>query len=414
MSRLTRWRPLALAVLVLTCSAVQAKTPKTTKDPKAAKASKVSQTARKVAAPAASAAPAAAAALSDETALRNQAASYVVQRAMTLAVLRAECRTLLQAGPLRAEEISRNWWQRNRDALDASHSWLRQWLQSLQASDPPAFQRASVELMASSAQVTLETVRLSFRRQLPDDASCTIAMAPFDEPSADVDRLGTMPGSERYAAYAAALQRVRSEAGWQPLPESQRTFEAQVSTGPLPVLVASLDAARRARENADGPALARIYASMAQRGDAQAALALGQLHWKGDLLPQDPAQAYGWFHRAYVQGDGVGLGAMGQAWLDGKGVPAADLRTGTAAFVLAAAITRDPAERQRAQAQAEALLPRLGADDRAAVACMRLADLDTAIAAPAGPQALRPQLPQPQRRLGELLPALQELATRCG
>lgn len=350
----------------------------------------------------------------EEIAQRNAAAAFVIQRSMTLAVLRAECRTLMSPGPLRVDEIAQNWWSRQRDALDAANSWLRTWLDRLQASDPAAHRQASVELVAASAQGTLESLRLEFRRRLPDDRSCQQALQPFDEQVTDIERLGGQPGGQRYADIAAALQRIRAEAGWQVLPQEQRTFEAQISTGPLPALMASLDAARRAREDNDMGQMVRAYASMVQRGDGAAAVTLGHVYQLGDLLPRDLALAYGWFHRAYVLGNGTGLVAMAQAWQSGQGVPAADPRTALGALALAGAISRDPAERQRAQAQAEALASRLGEADRAAVACMRVSQLDDAVAAPIGPQALRPQLPQPQRRLGELLPSLQELATRCG
>ncbi len=344
---------------------------------------------------------------------RNQAASFVLTRSTTLAIVRAECRTVMQPGPLRVEEIASNWWFRNRDAIDAANGWLQRSLGQLQARDPAAHRQASVEFVATLSQQVLETLRTQFRRQLPDDAACQQALRPYDEQQLDIERMGTLTELARFGDVWDTLKGIRAEPGWQPPPEAQRTYEAQVTPGPLPPLLASLDAAQRARENGDGPAMARAYASMAERGDARAALTLGRLHRAGDLLPQDAGLAYGWFHRAYVGGQGAGLAELADAWRDGLGVTA-DPRTAWAAYLVAGAITREPAERQRAQDAALALQPRLAEADRAAVACLRVADLEAALAGPLPAGAPRSALPDPQRRIGSLVPALAPLAQRCG
>lgn len=343
---------------------------------------------------------------------RNEAASFVLTRSTALAVVRAECRPIMQPGPLRVEEIASNWWARNRDAIDAANGWLQRSLGQLQARDPAAYARANVELVAAVSQSVLETLRIQFRRQLPTDASCREALRPYDEQDLDIERMGRHTELARFGDVADTLRRIRTEPGWQP-PEAMRRYEAQITPGLLPPLSASLDAAQRARENGDAAGTARAYASMADRGDARAALTLGRLHQAGDVVPKDAALAYGWFHRAYVGGDGGGLAAMAEAWRDGQGVPA-DLRTAWAAAIVAAAITRDPAERRRAQDTVQALQGRLDEADRAAVACLRTADLDAALAGPLPAGAPRGALPEPQRRIGSLLPALQPVAQRCG
>jgi TPR repeat protein len=264
---------------------------------------------------------------------RNAAAGFFLPQASTLAVLRDECRGILKDAPPNAEQVALEWWQRNRSELDAVNGWLARYFSALQASNPTAAKAASGELIRSTTQGTLESVRAIFKRQLPDAPTCTRALRRYQVPQADLAVIARNPGYERFAEFPDTVARLQKEPENLP-PERFRSYQVQLphSFG----LLASLDTAQGAMERKDWAAAAGAFGSMADRGDVRAALTAARLYHRGEPPVRDPARAYALYYQAYAMGSAAGLNQLGVLLRDGAGVPA-DAKLATAAFLAAAA-----------------------------------------------------------------------------
>ncbi|HZY17498.1 MAG TPA: hypothetical protein VFE82_03405 [Ramlibacter sp.] len=337
---------------------------------------------------------------------RNAAVGFVLPQAMALSVVRHECRPFAP-GEQGADAVAQRWWVRNREALDTSNAWLQRYLKHLQAADARVHRTVAASLVQASTRGMLESLRTMFHRALPDAASCAAALRRYDSPALDIAALARQPGFEQFAEFAQTLGRIRAEPGFQLPEERLRTFEVQVPSAGFG-LAASLDAADKAREAGDVAGAVKAYASMVERGDARAAQTLGGLYFRGDFLPRDPAQAYRWFHKAYAMGDLAGLNGLGVLYRDGLGVDK-DAPVALAAFVMASAFHRDPSEQQRARANAGALSARMTQAHQVQALCLRVSELDDALARPLGKDApqLSRRLAEPDRRLASLLPITQ-------
>jgi TPR repeat protein len=339
-----------------------------------------------------------------EVEARNAAVGFFLPQASTLSVVRDECRGILKDAAPSPDQVAHDWWERNRAELDAINAWLRRSMAALQASSPSAHRAATMELLGSSNQALVENLRSMFKRQLPTPATCLQALARYQAPQSDMLALAKNPGYERFAEFPATLLRIEQEAGYRPPQERYRSYDVQVPNGQFGLL-ASLDAAQRAGAAKDWPGVLAAYASMAERGDARAALSAGYLLHRGELAGQEPSLAYYWYHRAYALGSPAGLNQLGVLWRDGTGVNP-DLRLATAAFLVAAADNPDPKERTQSMQNAQELLAQMAPAEQAQVRCMTRAELDEALAGPLKdkPGVTRPQLTGADRTIGEISP----------
>lgn len=340
----------------------------------------------------------------DEIERRNAAVGYALPKGMAVAVTRTECARLVPE----TEAIAQAWWRRTRDDMDAASAWSNRYLAALHARDPARQRAASAELLRASSSAMVDSVRTLFGQALPDADTCKRVLQFIEAGAVDVQVKDPRPEFARFKEFAQTLARIRAEPGYKPPEERFRTFAAQV---PPTQMLASLLALEKAREARDGPGAVRVFTSMAERGDARAAQSLGLMYFRGDVIPRDPALAYRWFYRSHAMGNATGLNALGVAWRDGAGVEP-DRKIAVAVFHLAAAVETDPAERERARANAGRLDADLTLQERTTVGCMRLRELEDTLFAPVAdvPGMVRPGIDGLERRIGELVP---ELAASC-
>jgi TPR repeat protein len=65
----------------------------------------------------------------------------------------------------------------------------------------------------------------------------------------------------------------------------------------------------------------RLWAPLAEEGDAEAQYSLGVLYHLGQGVPQDYAQAFGWYRKATAQGFAAAQYQLGNMYFAGTGVP---------------------------------------------------------------------------------------------
>ena len=65
----------------------------------------------------------------------------------------------------------------------------------------------------------------------------------------------------------------------------------------------------------------RLYRSLAEQGDAEAQVVLGEVHAGGKILPKDDAEAVRWFRMAAEQGNARAQAHLGFMYVYGRGVP---------------------------------------------------------------------------------------------
>ncbi len=81
-----------------------------------------------------------------------------------------------------------------------------------------------------------------------------------------------------------------------------------------------LVAVGRVRDRGEGPEVARDRAAAA-RGDARCQYSMGCRYAKGEGVPQDYAQAFGWWMKSALQGDAAAQHKVGICFFQGEGVP---------------------------------------------------------------------------------------------
>ena len=332
-----------------------------------------------------------------ESARREAAADFVLPQAIALGILRRECRRLLQAesGP---DAIARAWWERNRDSLDASLWVIGEAPRGrrAQGSAAQATPRERRKLQAFSDSA-LQGLRTTFARELPSAAHCAQALERFRHEAFDVAMLGSTPGSEAFAEFAATLKRVRADPRYRAPDDKLRTFEAQVAVAGAAVL--TQDAIDAALARGDSASVVRIYEGMAAEGDTKAAMSLAMLYLRGRLGERNPQQAAGWLYNAWAMGNPEGLNALGVFWRDGlAGAP--DKTLALAAFAMAqGSVTSDARTGQlRAAGNLSLLMSQSDAAELAAAGCLRLSAVHDAArklaaAAPGLSLATAPDLP---------------------
>ena len=339
----------------------------------------------------------------DEVERRNAAAGFVFARHASLELLIVECEHLLPQGATGVRAVARAWAVRNRLDIEAAHTWVDQLMRHLPATDPRQHQLASAELMRASGDALLTTSRQWFARQAPTPALCTSALAAYGHERLDIQTMASTPGYEGMAEFAQTLKRIWSAPGFQ--------VPGHLSIGPdravQMTLIASVDAARAALERQDFPAAVLIYEGMARRGNGVAAQTIGLMYLGGRGIAADEAQAYRWFYVAWTLTDPEGLNSMGIMLRNGSGVQA-NPRVAYAAFALAAAMTRVPRVKQRADQNRQTLDAVMTPADQRALACMSLSSFDQALRQPMrepSPIGAR-ELGGGARPLGEIVPQL--------
>lgn len=338
---------------------------------------------------------------------RNAAAAFVLTREATIPPLIGECSPLLRGTTLDVESIFRGWYERNRAELETAFSWLDRYLLELKAKNPEMHQRTSNELMRSVSAGALQSIRPIFKRQLPSQSACEWAVKTYAAPQLDLKNIARNPGYEQFGEFARTLERIRGEPGFKPAKlqigyENAAAFRVGMSN------MATLDAAEAAKERGDGQARLMAFQSLAKRGDGLAAQAIGVMYFNGDLVQKNPTEAYHWFYTAWSLADYEGLNAMGVMLRDGVGI-SRDLPLAQAAFMLATVLARDKNARDRAQSNADRLVPQIDADGVRRIACFSLGSLDGELKKPI--QALPTLVPgksitSAERRLGTLIPRL--------
>lgn len=339
---------------------------------------------------------------SQEIEQRNAAAGFVFPMEATLGMLRTECQLLLPDQNTGVNAIALGWWTRNKADLDAAFVWTDQYLSFLKDTDTAKHRIASAELANSTLRSVLSDTRLYFKRQLPTVESCTYALKRYSVPNLDIQRIAGNPGFEKFAEFGSTLKRIRLENGYQIPPHLKLDF-----TNVRYEMLASRDAVDAATERKDWGALRQVLESMAERADGKAAVSLGVMYLNGNLIGKNDSQAYRWFYAGWSLGEYSGLNAMGVMWRDGLNVHA-DPRIAYASFALAAAASRAPVERDRADQNRRLIEASLKDDDRSFVTCLSISELDRALKKPVDPsQLLRGRsLTQADRVLGQILPNL--------
>lgn len=338
---------------------------------------------------------------------RNAASAFVLTREATIPPLIGECGPLLRGTTLDVESVFRGWYERNKAELETAYTWLDRYLLELKARNPEMYQRASNELMRSVSAGTLQSIRSTFKRQLPDQSKCELAVRTYAAQQLDLKNIARNPGYEQFGEFARTLDRIRGEPGFKP-PKLQIGYEKAAAYRVGISNMVTLDAAEAARERGDGQARVMAFQSLAKRGDGHAAQAIGLMYLNGDLVPKNPTEAYQWFYMAWSLADYDGLNAMGVMLRDGIGINR-DLSLAQAAFMLATAAARDKTSRDRAQSNSERLGPQIDADGFRQIACFSLGSLDGELRKPV--QALQTLAPakaitNSDRKLGTLIPRL--------
>jgi serine/threonine protein kinase len=88
-----------------------------------------------------------------------------------------------------------------------------------------------------------------------------------------------------------------------------------------PSAASLLEAAGRADARGDYEAASRIYKSLADTGNPQAQVKLGEMYEKGHGFAQNEATAASWYRKAANQGDGAAEYKLGDMHASGRGVP---------------------------------------------------------------------------------------------
>lgn len=341
---------------------------------------------------------------------RNAAAGYVLARVATLGMLRDECEPLLGAGDDGAAAVARGWWERNLPDIEAAYAWGDRYLALVRRASEVGHQRALRQLSADAATLVRNNALLLFGRERPDAASCRAALQPYAGSHGDLRQLAAEPGKEQLAGLLRSLAAVRAEPGYLPPARLRQDPDAYLHHA----LVASKEAAQAAIERGDAEGARAILEDMAGRGDAKAAQTLGGMYLEGGLLPRDEAQAYRWFHRAWMLRDPEGLNALGVMHRDGRGVPA-NPQLALALFHLARLQAQEPAARERVAQNLQRLGRRLTPAQRGAAACLTLRQIADAVERPlAAPGEAKPArdrffiAPGYESRLGEAAPLARE------
>lgn len=98
---------------------------------------------------------------------------------------------------------------------------------------------------------------------------------------------------------------------------------------------ADFAAGQAAREKRDYATAIKEWQPLAEKGDLQAQVGLGELYLRGDGVKEDPRAAADWFKRAADKGFAEGQYALGVLMRDGTGVRK-DMRAGAELFLKAA------------------------------------------------------------------------------
>lgn len=314
----------------------------------------------------------------DEVERRNAAAAFANAWQLALVLVQRECKPPITTSEDSIDEIARAWTLRNRPEMEAANTWLERYFSSL---SPDARKRDSLELRRAVGDAALQNARTFFARRLPDAASCKRAINWFSFPQLDLKNIALNPGYEAFAEFPATLAGIRAEPGFFVPKHLKFDFEDIFkSTGGFGY-VASLDAAEAARERGDTAGRMAIFQSMAERGDGRAAQTIGIIYLNGLQVEKNDIEAYRWFHAAWVLWEGEGLNAMGVMARDGLGVPVNRTLAG-ASFHLAKIFSGNQEAFDRASENLEGLQSRMSAEEKAEIACMKLAAFERSLQAP--------------------------------
>ena len=84
----------------------------------------------------------------------------------------------------------------------------------------------------------------------------------------------------------------------------------------------AMTCARNALDEGRTADAARYLLVAARKGDPLAMRGVGQMLFKGELAPRDPAAAVGWLYEAAIRGDKPAMRLLGDAFRTGTGVAA--------------------------------------------------------------------------------------------
>ncbi len=305
---------------------------------------------------------------------RNAATLFVSVREQFAFSMIRECTPLLTNAPAYPLSVVSSWYERNFAEIEASKVWLTEYFVSLQKQNPQAARAAQQAFLQENSRSLLEIVRLSFSQKLPDEASCKRVLSQFAPIEMDFSNIGKQPGYSQFAEFSQTLREYKSSANYL-VPSTLRfgVTESQLAASQMVASLVAADAAYRAR---DAASYLAAYQNLALQGDGKAAQTIGISYLNGDLLAKDANQAYSWFYAAFTLADYEGANAMGVMHRDGLIQVGNDRVVAQASFSIASLAARTLDARNRAQSNFNRLDALLTNDEKFAVGCMSLSQLD--------------------------------------
>lgn len=336
---------------------------------------------------------------------RNAATVFVSVREQFAFALVRECMPHLARATPNPLVIVKGWYERNFAEIEAAQVWLNQYLVQLRAQNPQFANTAQQAFLQESSRSLLETTRISFEQKLPDETSCRRVLSQFTQSELDFANIGNQPGFSQFAEFSQTLRDYKSSAGYQ-VPSTLRfgVTESQLAASQMVASMIAADAAYRAK---DASGFLAAYRNRALQGDGKAAQTIGISYLNGDLLPKDMQQAYRWFYAAFQLADYEGANALGVMHRDGLMRRGNDRVLAQASFLLGWVGARTTEGRDRAQTNFGRLDALLTNEEKHAVSCLRLAQLDESYknaTENSTPLVIGPTLREPNRRLRDLLP----------
>lgn len=308
---------------------------------------------------------------------REAAAGFLLPSAMALSVLRLECRQWLATSVNDVDNVAREWWQRNRDDIDAA-TWItgeaiRRYRATLPQDKALSAER---QILQSGSNANLYILRSMFRRQLPTSETCIKAVQRYKLPNLDVANLATTTGYEKFGEFGATLKQARLDKTYRPMDDRYRTFETQIGTAQQPLV--TLDAIEAAKERKDSASIFQGFMSLANRDDPKAFQSIGMFYLNGQNVSRDYKTAMTWFYNSWVMGEADGINALGVMARDGLGMPMNNkLAVGAFAVAKQMAANGYANALERATSNYTRLAQQMAADDLVAAGCMSWEKLDS-------------------------------------
>ena len=90
---------------------------------------------------------------------------------------------------------------------------------------------------------------------------------------------------------------------------------------PVPAFAGQLEDAEAAINRSDWPAAVKLLQPLADQGDGEAQMYMGDMYMSGHALKKDPGEAMKWYRKSADQGNAAGELNVGGAYKRGAGVP---------------------------------------------------------------------------------------------